>query len=421
MQAERKAGRQAKREMRRQDREIRKEANEVVLVPVQDWQTLWAEPHLALTLRSRVHQDPVSIELVQLGAESDGLTLRASGSIAEIFGRCSVELNGEADYDLARLIERIRETVGPHLQIVGKDTRRFSLKGPLRNPAATAAVRPMVPLELSANGGVGWQRGDLFGLVGGAGDIDLTLAQGIVSMRPLDMQVSGGRLKLAPRLLLTGGPAMIEISAGPIVESVVLTDEMCDSWLMYIAPIVAHATRTEGRISLALNETRLPVADPASADVSGRMLIEGQVLPGPLFDEVSRFVGGIVSGIDGGPLRDWLGVDRPLVQIGRQEVEFNLHNGRIHHSAMDFVARGIVIRTHGSVGLDQSLDLVAEVALSDEMLSRAKFLGKLQGRTLEIPIQGTLRKPRLARGGIGRLAEQLGQTILDGILNQRGP
>ena len=425
MLAERKAERQAKREMRREEREIRKQANEIVLVPVQEWQTLWDEPHLKLTLRSRVHPEPLSIELVQIGAESDGLTLRASGSLAEIFSRCSVELNGEADYDLARLIERVRDTVGPHLQIVGKDTRRFSLKGPLRSPAtgavAAETARLIVPLELSANGGVSWQRGDLFGIVAGAGDIDLTLAQGIVSMRPLDMAVSGGRFKLAPRLMLTGRPAMVEIPAGPVIQNVVLTDEVCDSWLKYIAPIVAHATRTEGRISLTLDETRLPLMDPAAADVTGRVLIEGQVLPGPLFDEVSRFVGGIVSGIDGGPLRDWLGVDRPLVQIGRQEVKFELHERRIYHSAMDFVARGIVIRTHGSVGLDQSLDLVAEIALTDEMLSRARFLGKLQGRTLEIPIEGTLRKPRLARGGIGRLAEQLGQTILDGIFNQRGP
>jgi len=88
---------------------------------------------------------------------------------------------------------------------------------------------------------------------------------------------------------------------------------------------------------------------------------------------------------------------------------------------MDFTARGILIRTQGSVGVDQTLDLVASMALSDEMLSRARFLSNLQGRTLEIPIQGTLRKPRLARGSIGRLTEQLGQTILDRIFEQRTP
>ena len=417
--AERKAERQARREERRHAREVRKQADEVVLVPVQEWQTLWAEPHLKLTLRSRVQRDPDSIELLQLAAESDGLTLRATGSIAEIFSRCSVDLNGEADYDLARVIERVRDTVGPHLQIVGKETRRFSIKGPLRNPAHPAAARPIVPPELSANGGMGWQRAQLFGLVAGVGNLDLTLSQGIVSMRPLDMAVSGGRLKLAPRLLLTGGPAVVEMPAGPVFDGVVLSEEVCDSWLKFIAPIVAQATRTDGRFSLVLDETRLPLTDPAAAEVSGRVLIEGQVLPGPLFDEVNRFIGGIVSGIDGGPLRDWLGVDRPLVQIGRQEIAFKLRDQRIYHSAMDFTARGILIRTRGSVGLDQSLDLVASIALTDEMLSRAKFLGRLQGRSLEIPIQGTLQKPRLARGAIGRLAEQLGQGLLDRIIQNR--
>jgi hypothetical protein len=61
------------------------------------------------------------------------------------------------------------------------------------------------------------------------------------------------------------------------------------------------------------------------------------------------------------------------------------------------------------------------ISLTDEMLSRVRVLGALQGRTLEIPIQGTLRKPRLARGAIGRLAKQLGQSILDRIFEQRNP
>ncbi|HEY2251036.1 MAG TPA: hypothetical protein VGH74_08240 [Planctomycetaceae bacterium] len=421
MRAERKAERQAIREERREERELRKQADEIVRVPVHEWQTLWSEPHLVLTSRSRVHQDPVSIELVELGAESDGLTLRAQGNLAEVFSRCAIELNGQADYDLARLIERIRDAVGPHLQITGKESRQFSIKGPLRSPPGAAPTRPIVPLELAANGGLSWQRGDLFGVTAGPGNIDLTLAQGIVSMHPLDMAVSGGRLKLAPRLVLTGHPAMVESPAGVVIDGVVLTQELCDSWLKYIAPIVANATRTEGQISLALGETRLPLTNLAGGEVTGHVLIAGHVLPGPLFDEVNRFIGGIVSGIDGGPLRDWLGVDRPLVEIGRQEVAFELRDRRIYHSDMEFIARGIMIRTRGSVGLDQSLDVIATIVLSDEVLSRLRFLGKLQGRPLEIPIQGTLQKPQLARGAVGGLVEQLGQTILDRIFEQLNP
>jgi len=419
--AERKAEKQAKREQRREERELRKQANEIVLVPVQEWQTLWSEPHLVLTGKSRIHQDPLSVELVQAGVESDGLRVHAEGSISEIFGRCSIELNGEVDYDLGRLIERVREAVGPHLQIVGKDSRRFSIKGPLRTPTAPAATRPIVPLELSANGGLGWQRGDLFGVVAGPGSIDLTLAKGIVSMKPLDMAVSGGRLKLAPRFVLTGRPALVEVPAGVVIDRVVLTDEMCNSWLMYIAPIVAQATRSEGRISLSLNETRLSLADLAGGDLSGRLLVEGHVLPGPLFEEISRFISGIIAGIDAGPLRDLLAVDQPLVEISRQEIEFELHERRIYHSAMEFAARGVLIRTRGSVGLDQSLDLVATIVLSDELLSRLRILSKLQGRPLEIPIQGTLHKPRLARGAVGGLVEQLGQSVLDSIFGPPGP
>ncbi len=415
--AAKQAEKQAKREERREERERRKQANEIVLVPVHEWQTLWSEPHLVLTCRSRVHHDPVSVELQELGAETDGLKLHAQGSIGEILSRFVVDLSGQADYDSERLIERVRDLVGPHLQVVGKDSRRFSVKGPLRSPASPAAERPLVPLELAANAGWSWQRGDLFGVEAGPGSIDLTLAQGIVSMKPLEMAVSGGRLKASPRIVLTGRPALVEIPAGLVLDRVELTDEMCDAWLMYIAPVVAQATRTEGRVSLALDESKLPLADLAGGEMTGHVLIEGHVLPGPVIDEISRFIGGIIAGIDGGPLSDWLAVGRPLVEIGRQEVEFELHDRRLYHNRMEFIARGIVIQTRGSVGLDESLDMVAAISLTDEAVSRLRLPVNLQGRPLEIPIQGTLRKPRLARGAVGSLVEQLGQSILERIFD----
>jgi len=74
------------------------------------------------------------------------------------------------------------------------------------------------------------------------------------------------------------------------------------------------------------------------------------------------------------------------------------------------------ITTHGSVGLDESLSLVAEVPIQAKLLGRDLSLGALEGQTLQIPIEGTLKKPRLDRRILQQLAGQLLQNATRGAL-----
>ena len=419
MQAQRRADRQMRREDRRIDREVRKQENEVVLVPVQEWQSLWEEPHFEITCRTRWLREKDALEIAEVAARSEGIRVQGSGSIDELTGARRLGLNGEVDYDLPRLLERVRNLVGPHVQIVGKDSRRFSISGSLRSPAATPDVHPLVPMGLAGSASVGWQSGDLFGLAAGPADLNFELAQAIVALQPTEVAVSGGKLNLAPRLLLDDGPPHVEIPAGRLVDGVALTEEACNTWLMFVAPILADATRTEGQFSIDLDETRLPLLDPLSGDLGGKLFVaRGQVLPGPLLTELGEILGNFLPGEGGGPVRDWLGLDRPLVQFEKQAVDFELHGRRIHHSSLEFRVRNIVVRTRGSVGVDQTLDIIASISLSDEILKRSPFLSRLQGQVLEIPISGTLRRPRIDRSALGKLAQQFGPAAIEGIISQ---
>lgn len=420
MAAQRRAERRARQETRREEREAHRQANQIVLVPIPEWQTLWTEPRFNLTCRGRVEFSRRLVDDVRLEIVSDGIQLLGKGRVSEIPKRCVVDLTGDIEYDTSRLIERARQLVGPFIQVTGHDTRRFSITGPLREQSsAPIEERPLVPPELAATAGAGWKGANVFGLPAGPAEVDLTLAQGVVAPRPVEIELGGGKVRLRPRVLLTGRPALLVIPEGRMISGVELTDQFCDGWLKFIAPILSQATRCSGRFSLDLDESQLPLINPAAGNLTGRLQIDrGEVLPGPLFDEINGLIGRIISGVGVDAPQDLLGLDRPLVQFKRQEVEFELHEGRVHHEAVESQARGIVIRTRGSVGLDQTLDLVAAISLSDDVLSRARLLGPLKGQTLEIPISGTLRRPRLDRRAIGRLAEQLGQSTLDTLLNQ---
>ncbi len=413
----RKSERVANREARREEREVRQLSDEIIRMPVTEWKTILSEPRLTLAASARFADGIKFVELTNLAATADGMHLTAAGQLSDLFSRNMIDLKGEAECDMARLVERLRDLVGPHLQIVGKQSRQFSIRGPLRNPivAGSETVSPLVPLEMTGNAGAGWESGDLFGLQAGPADLKFALANAIVTLHPLEVAVSGGKLHLAGQLLLNGGPPAIVIPAGPVFENVELTNEVCDTWMKFIAPILSQATRAEGRFSLALDESRFPLADPGSGAMSGRLSIaHGQVVPGPLLVEINGIINNIMSSINGNLPRDFIGVERPLVTIARQDVDFKLQDRRIYQSPMEFNVRNILVRTRGSVGIDQTLDLVAEIRFSDEIVSRARFLSQFRDRPLQIPIHGTLRKPKIDPQAMA----QFGQSAIGGIISQ---
>jgi hypothetical protein len=84
----------------------------------------------------------------------------------------------------------------------------------------------------------------------------------------------------------------------------------------------------------------------------------------------------------------------------------------------------MIVRTEGSVGLDESLDIVATVFFSDQLVSRFPVLGQFQERPLQIPIQGTLRKPAVDPRTKAGLVQKLVPNAVQGIIQrfqQRGP
>ena len=418
MRQQRRAERDAQRDFRRRENEARKAADGMIAVPVEEWSTLWTEPRLAVSGAGRIVPEDRRVELSEARLDSGGIRLTAHGSASDLLSRCQVDLDGQAECDTERIVERLRDMVGPHLHISGHESRRFGIHGPLRMSGTPAESRPVVPPELAASGAMAWKDANLFGLEAGPAEIDLSLAKGVLAMRPLELAVSGGKVTLAPRILLNDRPAMLAVPAGPVIENVELTDEVCNSWMQYIAPVMAQATRARGRFSLDLDETQVTLADAASGEASGRLRIDtGQLLPGPLFEELSEMIGQLISTFDRNPPRDLLGIDRPIVELDRQVVEFQLQGRRVFHSPVEFKIRNLLVRTHGSVGIDQTLDVLAEISFSDEFVSRARFLSPLKGRTLELPIQGTLRKPRIDRGAIAQILRQFGQNTIEGLIN----
>ncbi len=78
----------------------------------------------------------------------------------------------------------------------------------------------------------------------------------------------------------------------------------------------------------------------------------------------------------------------------------------------------MTIKTRGSVGFDQSLNLVAEIPIADDWIAGKSYLAGLKGQSLSIPIGGTVSKPQLDKQAIQQLSTQLVKQAAGNAINQ---
>jgi hypothetical protein len=364
------------------------------------WQTFFEEGPLSLTTRASYNhaQDTLSLDDLQL--TSNSIQLRSQGEAKDLKGRCWVDLTGEAEYDLPQLIERFRSTLGDEVQLTGRLARSFALSGPLRatpqNPPSPEQPASSWPVELKGHAGIGWTSADVYGLSTGAADVVAQLQEGILSFGQVELAVTEGRVKLAPRILLNRSPSVMIHDKGTVIENVRFSPELCATWLKYLAPTFADAARIEGRFSLDVNGATVPLANPSSGDVAGQLHIHSaRVDSGPLADQflsVARQVAGIVRK---GSVSSTAQGDQTLLVMEEHSVDYRMVNGRVHHRGLTFSVDDVVIRTSGSVGFDESLSLTAEIPIRDEWVRNDKFLAGLSGQVLKIPITGTTKQPQV--------------------------
>ena len=251
----------------------------------------------------------------------------------------------------------------------------------------------------------------------------------MISLR--DLPVNEGTVRLTSQLRLDRAPAMIVLQSERVIDKVRLSPELCAGWLKYAAPIVADATRVDGRFSVVIASGALPLGDPTSGEVAGQFTVhEAELSPGPFAAQVVTIVDRIkvltksrslkpadllslaeqtASPANGGANRAW-------VNLPEQEVPFRLSNGRVFHDGLTLVTKEATLKTRGSVGLDESLDLVIEVPVRDEWIAQNKSLSSLRGKSLHIPVRGSLTQPQLDARVLEGLAREAITAPIENVL-----
>ena len=404
-----------------------------------NWEELYREPAVKLAgLQKYDHRRDV-LEVERLTAASSTFSLATTGKISELCTRRVADLNGQVGYDLKQLTEQLRKRFGSSIDLQGAERGQFRIRGPLAavTPTATASASATASIgdgadarnaspatdsaawvapDLTGAAKFGWQAARLYGMEIGPGQLQAELERGILRTLPLDLAVGEGRFKLASSIDLSRSPATLVLPQGSVIENVQISPELCRGWLKFVAPMLADATAAEGRFSLTLDRGSVPLGDTVKSDIHGDLLIHtAQVGPGPLSQQFLTLAGQIKALLDGKPAGD-NALGQTWLQVPEQKLHFDVQDGRVVHRDFTVTAGDVVIKTSGSVGLDQSLMLTAEVPVRDEWIAQRAWLGSLKGTVLKVPIGGAISQPRLDQRALADLNRQLLRNAAGGML-----
>ena len=384
------------------------------------WDTLWAEKQLKLATQATFNRRAgnATLDLVELS--SAAISLGATGTVQDVGGRCELDLAGQVSYDLQQLTETLGPASRVDIKLTGVSTQPFAFHGPLR-PVSNVSYTSGTPTvgrdrghwaQFTASSKFDWETALIYGLPIGGGVVDARLADGLMTFEPIDLEVSGGRVTVTPSLDMRQDPILLKIPRGMIAERVAISREMCHTWLKYVAPLVADATIVEGSLSISVEESTVPLHSIASGRLKGVLDVHAaRVGPGELttqFLSVAETLRSLLrkqqpSGISA----DW-------IDLPEQRIAFHAENNRVHHEGLQFLVDNVRVSTSGSVGIDQSMTLVATVAIPDDWVANDRWLSALRGQTLQIPIGGSLSAPRLD----ARAVDQLTKQVLGGAANR---
>lgn len=375
------------------------------------WQAVWADEKANLSLAAQFDplRDRLSIE--SCGFTATGLSAQATGGIERPAAVANLDLSGTLSCDVNRLRSRLASVLPEGFQITGRSVKPFYVRGPLWTNGPAGSGR-------TAGAALGWDSIQLWGLAIGAGELRGTLRNQTLSIEPFDLPVGSGRVRGSAGIALAEN-ATLTVSQGRLVEKVVLTPELCRQWLRYAAPILADTTRVEGSASVDVQECRVPLESPQAVQASGTLVLHrANAAPGPFAKSVLEVVRQIQSIAGNSPTS---GSDLQLVAPA-QNVSVQARNGRIFHDR--FVVHlgsedGPAITTTGSVGFDQTLDLVAEIPLERGWFKEERVAAALGGQTLRIPIRGTLSRPTPDPRVLQEFARRAAAGAIGGFLDRQ--
>jgi hypothetical protein len=212
-----------------------------------------------------------------------------------------------------------------------------------------------------------------------------------------------GKLAAAPFLDARAEPAFVGLpEKSAILRDARLNEQVTTGLLARIHPLFRDCAAPAGRVSLSLDRCRVPLEEKMAQKMSlaGRVGLKGVVLvPGGVLATVLNAV----------KLQD------ATAKVPDQDIEFTCRDGRIGTTPLKLVSGGHTLVVSGTMGVDGTLDYVAEVPITRDMVS-PEIYEYVKDTRVKILIGGTASRPEISRKSLdatlGEAAKRAAKKVL---------
>lgn len=359
---------------------------------------VWYEPNLKIdgTVGYNATTGGVVANAMQVAGDWFATTL--SGSVLWNQTTGDVRLQGPARLKMNEVAKRLSSLAGLNIRAEGIQTTPLDIRA-VKNSDGNVAINIV--------GNLGWEMGEVAGVIFGPASIPVRLTETSVDISPSRIPVGQGSLNLAGQVHYRPGPLWMKLERGVVAESIELTPEMTNRWLKYLAPLAADSTNIYGTMGAEIDEAVVVFDQPDQSRVTGRLNIGGaQMTPGLMANQIINGIGqlkSIATALSAQPVTT---PTQTLISMPAQTVNYTVNQGVVTHDRLFFDIDRAQVVTSGRVSMDGRLDMVAQVRLDERWLGND--LKGLAGQPVTLPIEGTLSRPSLNSSGVREVVKQLG-------------
>ncbi len=340
-----------------------------------------------------------------------------AGTMADLPGASVCDLSGTCDLNPADLLASLPDAWADKIQVNGLKLGQIRIVGALR-PAVPAAthespeIAAVAPLRVSAE--LQWTAANVMGFKSENAIVQLDWSERQLSLNPNRLPIGQGRWVASPRIEFAPDGRWLVFDGGPVFEDVDFTQEMSDTWLRYVSPLLGSSTSIEGKFSLSASPARVELTPPYEGRLEGILDIQSaQVGPGPLTRQILGAVAGLQTILGRKPA-----ANTQWMLVNEQQVPFAFAEGRVSHQDLQVGFGDLIVTSEGSVGLDESIDFQLSIPIPVKWIEGQPLLENLKGEVIPLPIRGTLDQPQLDGKALGDFGKRIGIKSAGGLIQQ---
>ena len=380
------------------------------------WQPMWEEEDVQVKSTAQLSASYEELEFQQLDIVASTAIAKLTGQIRDLLGVVDFDLQGEwnPNWNVANQI--VEEMAGPVAAFAGTHAKPLQIQGPFFVSSESGPRDPWLPAGLKVTTSVQWDQANLLQLPVSQNEIQIGVNQSVVQFNLQQLGLANGFVNVSPELHLYGDAPALRVKQSATLKDLVITPEMCEKYLKFVAPLAADVTSAQGQFSVTTHQIAVPINHPEQLTVQGAIQFQQVTVgAGPLAQQVLSAVQQVQALLEPEAAnRD----NSTWLRLNQQQVPVVVQQGRVYHRNLALQYRDINIVTRGSVGFDQTINIIAEIPVLDRWVVGKKWFEGLRGQSISVPISGKLTNPQVDRRALTELSKEIARATAGSVLNQ---